>query len=178
MADCPKKFENSFRAKHESTFEPPDHKPHDPERRARKVREDAENAPERITETRERSQSINLAPIKEQARRYLRDEYTNHDGIMFCQVCWDELPFKLDDGSYYFEAVEFLPELKRLYYQNYLALCPNHAAMYEYTVDSKKFFCPPVPEFKIVLAGNNSTIHFTETHRKDLEDATEKEYEE
>ena len=171
----PARIREQFRVTHESTIEPPDHKPHDPERRAIKVREGARNAPERITEKRERSQSINLDPIKEQARTYLREQYTNHDGIMLCQVGWHELPFKLGDGSYYFEAIEFLPELKKLYYQNYLALCPNHAAMYQHTVDTKKFFCPLVPEFKIVLAGNKSTIHFTKTHRDDIEAVTEEE---
>lgn len=172
------KIREQFRAKHESTLEPPDHKSHDPERRALKVREEARNAPERITEKRERSQSINLDSIKEHARVYLRQEYTNNDEIMFCQVCWDELPFKLGDGSYYFEAVEFLPELRRHHYQNYLALCPNHAAMYQHTVDTRKFFCPNALEFKINLAGNKSTIHFTKTHRDDIETITDEEYEE
>jgi len=44
---------------------------------------------------------------------------------MICQVCKAQLPFKLDDGSWFFEKVEFLPELKKRHYQNYLALCPN-----------------------------------------------------
>ncbi len=57
---------------------------------------------------------------------------------MICQACKTLLPFKLDDGSYYFENVEFLAVknsldgLKKHYYQNYLALCPNHSAMFQY----------------------------------------------
>ena len=31
------------------------------------------------------------------------------------------MPFKLDDGSDYFEKVEFLRDLTKLHYQNYLA---------------------------------------------------------
>ena len=57
---------------------------------------------------------------------------------MICQVCQERLPFKLDDGSYYFEKVEFLPELQNRHYQNYLALCPNHAAMYQHANGSTR----------------------------------------
>ena len=61
---------------------------------------------------------------------------------MICQVCKNQkpLPFRLADGSYYFEAVEFLPKsaLKKLHYQNYLALCPNHAAMYQHANGSRR----------------------------------------
>ena len=63
---------------------------------------------------------------------YLLQQYTNDDGVMICQVCKKALPFKLADGRYFFEAVEFLPELMKHHYQNYLVLCPNHAAMYQY----------------------------------------------
>ena len=41
---------------------------------------------------------------------------------MICQVCKNRLPFQLDDGTDYFERVEFLPALKRHHKQNYLAL--------------------------------------------------------
>jgi hypothetical protein len=51
---------------------------------------------------------------------------------MICQVCKTPLPFKLDDGSDYFEKVEFLTDLQKRHYQNYLALCPNHAAMFQH----------------------------------------------
>jgi len=40
---------------------------------------------------------------------------------MICQVCKAPLPFKLDDGSYYFEKVEFIEELKKRHLENYLA---------------------------------------------------------
>ena len=60
---------------------------------------------------------------------------------MICQVCKTRLPFKLDDGSDYFETVEFLSQLTKHHYQNYLALCPNHAAMFQYangSADSRR----------------------------------------
>ena len=51
---------------------------------------------------------------------------------MMCQVCKRRLPFQLDDGSDYFERVEFLATLRRHHKRNYLALCPNHAAMFQH----------------------------------------------
>jgi hypothetical protein len=46
--------------------------------------------------------------VKEQAGQYLQEQYTNSDGDIICQVCKAPMPFKLDDGSDYFEKVEFL----------------------------------------------------------------------
>ena len=49
---------------------------------------------------------------------------------MVCQACHDEMPFKLDDGSYYFEAVECVKNEDRELQENHLALCPICAAKY------------------------------------------------
>lgn len=83
------------------------------------------------------------------------------------------LPFKLSDGNYYFEAVEFLPGLKKRHYQNYLTLCPNHAAMFKYangtTEEMKEFFLGmEANELDVVLAEGNATVYFTRTHIIDL----------
>ena len=69
--------------------------------------------------------------MKEKTKPYLIAQYINRNEEMFCQVCKALLPFKLADGSYYFEMVEFFPEseLRNRHYQNYLALCPNDAAI-------------------------------------------------
>jgi hypothetical protein len=109
----------------------PDHEPANSARRVERVGYQAADAPERRTEERTRSVSIGLDAVKEEAEQYLRQQYTT-DGEMICQVCKAPLPFKLDDGSDYFEKVEFLRDLKKHHYQNYLALCPNHAAMFQY----------------------------------------------
>ena len=120
-----------------------------------------------------RSVSVGREEVKAEAEPYLREQYTNADGEMICQVCQDRLPFKLDDGSYYVEKVEFLPELQNRHYQNYLALCPNHAAMYQLANGSsdlmeEMFMTMDGNELEVILAQQNATIYFTGTHAADL----------
>ena len=95
------------------------------------------------------------------------------DGEMFCQVCKATMPFKLDDGSFHFEAIPFLPILTKQHYQNYLALCPNQAAMFQYANGSTSlmrslFVDLEITELEVVLAQKEMTIRFTETHIADL----------
>ena len=157
----------------------PDQQPRNPTRRAEKVRQEAENAPGRDTSIRNRSVSVHRETVKEETRSYLREQYTLDD-VMFCQVCKTALPFRLDDGNYYFEAVEFLPNLERRHYQNYLALCPNHAAMYMHANGSKEamtelFLALDGNELEVDLANEDSTIYFTPKHIADLEAVIEAE---
>ena len=98
-------------AEHTEPVDLPNREPGNRERRTEAVREEARKAPGRTSEKRERSVSVTRDPIKrEKTAPYLRDLYTNVDGVTICQACKDRLPFRLTDGSYYFEAVEFLPE--------------------------------------------------------------------
>ena len=116
---------------HESATDLPNQEPSDPKRRTERVREQARDAPERITEERTRTVPVNRDSVKKEGTDpYLRALYTNADGVTICQACKHTLPFKLSDGKFYFEAVEFLPELKKLHHQNYIALCPNHRAKF------------------------------------------------
>ena len=97
---------------------------------------------------------------------------------MICQICKDVLPFKLDDGNHYFEKVEFLEDLKRRYYQNYLALCPNHSAMFKHANGSRKtlkdlFVAMEGQRLEVSLAQSDVTIYFTKTHIADLRQIVE-----
>lgn len=150
----------------------PEHEPKNPERRAAQVGKEAAAAPERISEQRPRAVSIGREDVKQEAEQYLREQYTN-DGEMICQACKLPLPFKLDDGSYYCEKVEFLAELNRRHYQNYLSLCPNHGAMFREANGSREslqasFSSLEGPELKVVLARTETTLYFTKTHIADL----------
>jgi hypothetical protein len=83
--------------------------------------------------------------------------------------CKNVLPFKLDDGNYYFEKIEFLEDLKKSYYQNYLALCPNHSAMFQHVSGSrdllKRLFIEMEDQhLKVSLAQADATLYFTKTH--------------
>jgi len=158
----------------------PGPQPGNPVRRAERVRREAENAPGRETSIRNRSVSETREAVKEEAKPYLREQYTNSDDVMFCQVCKAPLPFRLDSGNHYFEAVEFLPMLERRHYQNYLALCPNHAAMYVHANGSREtmmelFLDLHGNELEVVLANEGETIYFTGTHIADLEAVIEAE---
>jgi len=94
---------------------------------------------------------------------------------MICQACKAPVPFKLDDDSPYFEKVEFLPELTKRYYQNYIALCPNHAAMFQHANGSTglleaMFVALIGNEVEIVLAQKDTSVYFTKTHIADLKE--------
>ncbi len=161
------------RERNEGT-ELPDSEPTNPERRVQRVSADAAEAPERRTEERTRSVSIGRDEVKVQAGQYLSQQYTNADGEMICQICKSRVPFSLDDGTPYFEKVEFLPELTRRHYQNYLALCPNHAAMFQHANGSSDsiesaFLTLVGNELSVVLAQGDTTIYFTKTHIADLQ---------
>lgn len=154
-------------------FKLPEHKPSNPDRRTQHVSAMAADAPGRKTEVRNRSVAVGLDAVKEEAGQYLSQQYTNPDGEMICQACKKALPFKLDDGASYFERVEFLSELKMLHYQNYLALCPNHAAMFRHANGSRDQLKGMVieartNELEIILAQQPEQIYFTKTHLADL----------
>lgn len=154
-------------------LELPESEPHNPERRAQHLRGLAANAPHKAAELRTRSVSLGKDEVKQEAEEYLRAQYTNDEGVMICQICKAELPFRLDDGEYYFEKQEFLPELTRRHYQNYLALCPNHSAMFQHVNGSrdlmKRKVCEIVGnELEMVLAKKDTTVYFTRTHLADL----------
>lgn len=152
------------------TTDLPKHEPANRERRSELVWQEAQGAPKRTTEARQRSVSVGLDSIKrEKTDPYLRALYTNFNGVTICQVCQDSLPFKMADGNYFFEAVEFIKELERHHFQNYLVLCPNHAAMYKYanpSIDEMKnrFLTMVGPEMDLTLAGQSVTIYFTDTN--------------
>lgn len=137
------------------------------------VTEQAGKAPEKESEVRSRSVSIGRDEIKASADDYLRQHYRNQDGEMTCQICKGPLPFKLDDGSDFFETVEFLPGLKKRHFQNYLALCPNHSAMYRHAHGSKEIICEMVGsltgnELEVVLAQADTTVYLSTVHVIDL----------
>lgn len=155
----------------------PENEPSNPERRDARVREIAKDAQGRETEKRSRSVSIGQGAVKEEAKQYLHHQYTGDEGL-FCQVCEKPMPFALDDGSPYFEAVEFLPEntLKKRHHQNYLALCPNHAAMFRHANGSKDIMKAMLLDLddarlEVILAQADCTIYFTKTHLSDLKSA-------
>jgi len=117
--------------------------------------------------------SIGREDVKAEAEEYLRQHYRNEDGEMTCQICKGPLPFKLDDGSEFFETVEFLPGLKKRHHQNYLALCPNHSAMYRHANGCRDIIRDMVEnltgnELEVILAQRDMTIYLSAVHAIDI----------
>ena len=113
-----------------------------PELRKKRVLEQLENAPAKTYEERPQRKRVSKNEM-EAHRTLLREWYTNDSGEMICQICKEEMPFKKTDGEYYFEAIEVLtirfkddelPEnhFPKEYEAQYLALCPECAARYDY----------------------------------------------
>lgn len=151
----------------------PDREPANVARRAENVGTQAKDAPEKASEIRSRSVSVGREGVKNEAAEYLRRHYRNAHAEMTCQICKGPLPFKLDDGSEYFEIVEFLPGLRKRHHQNYLALCPNHSAMYCYANASQEdmrqhFEGLTDNELEVVLGQKDLTIYFSKIHVIDL----------
>ncbi|MGD9638743.1 MAG: sacsin N-terminal ATP-binding-like domain-containing protein [Alphaproteobacteria bacterium] len=176
FAELPEEEQERILAEKEEddNFELPEDEPLNPERRRERVRAQASSAPERTFEKRTRSVSTNREDVKKEAKNYLISQYTNPDGKMICQICQKELPFKLKDGNYYFETTEFLrSDLEKRHYQNYLALCPNHSAMFCHANDSDDLILEMFKEIEgneleVVLADKDMKIYFTKKHIADI----------
>src|SRR5207249_3366695 len=84
---------------------PPKKEPTNEDFRRERVAEEARNSAfvERLVKEGQIRPNWNV--IKE-ARTKMIEWNTNDEGQMVCESCHEEMPFKLDDDSYYFEAVE------------------------------------------------------------------------
>jgi hypothetical protein len=145
----------------------------DPERWWTKSAEAAEGANEKRRGVRERTVRIGPPGHRDSARMYLADLYTNDDGVMVCQCCRSEMPFKLADGSYYFEAVQFDYGCDRELTQNHMALCPVCAAKYQHArttpeAEMRAALVNESAEIPVTLAGKIERIKFVNVHKNDL----------
>lgn len=151
-----------------------DRSPANPALRSQRVQEAALEAQEKESEKRMRSISVSNAVIRPTSRQYLKDHYTQSDGTMWCQACQKELPFKLDSGDYYFEAVDLIPQLDHEHDKNAVALCPNHTAMFKHANASREQIAELVQTatgntIMLTLAGRPVALRFTTTHLRDLQ---------
>ena len=90
---------------------------------------------------------------------------------MICQACQAPLPFKLDDGEAFFESQPLIKELKKHHRMNYLALCPNHAAMFQHANGSSRDLENIVLEcvenkITIILAQQETEIYLKHSRNK------------
>ena len=161
--------------RHQKSLHLPEQESRTRDLRDKRVAEATKNASERSYSVRERSVAIGHADCDQSAKDYLRDCYSLDDGIMICQICRTELPFKLDNEDYYFEAVDFLGDEKAVAW-NHLALCPNHAAMFKHANGSKEdlrqlLVMSTTATLSIILGRKETPIHFHSKHIGDLQAA-------
>jgi uncharacterized protein (DUF305 family) len=158
-----------------------------PSRRFEKLKEDAINSPKKIKEMRQRSVSDGeYEKVKQKAKEYLKDRYTIND-VLYCQICKKEMPFKLSDDSYYFEAVSLINDAEKSFIYNFIALCPVDAAKFKFANTSRKNMKTLIKEIienrtpeeinnnkngknyiELVLADNSEVIEFTPKHLGDI----------
>ena len=161
------------------------------ERRKKQVLEQLKNAREKEFEERPQRRRVSKDEMEGAHRTSLQEWYTNDSGEMICQRCKKEMPFKKTDGEYYFEAIEALtirfkddelPEnhFPKEYEAQYLALCPECAARYDYFTRRaqgsvkvmeglrNKLMNSENLEIPICLGELETSIRFVETHLHDL----------
>ena len=155
---------------------PPEAEPVNLTRRKKKVAEEVKDAAKKNYETRNRSVRTSAWNIRADIKINLRELNTNEDGEMICQICGDEMPFKVN-GQYYFVATECICNLSKEIPQNHLALCPNCAAKYQHAKNDSDeqvkaaILATTGSEVLVRLAEMPHTILFTKTHLYDLKTA-------
>lgn len=161
--------------KEEARF--PTHQVANPERRKERFAEQHANAPKKEYETRERSVRTTRGEIDPSV--YLRNQYTNKDDQMICQICKEEMPFRKRDGEYYFEAVEALSKeyFDKEHEAQFLALCPLCAAMYKEFVKCDETALEELYhalknsdelEVPLALGEWETSVRFVEAHYSDI----------
>ena len=149
-------------------------------RRGERIQEVYINSTDKKYETRARKIRLTNNNIKIEANEQLRNEYTNDDGIMICQICKNEMPFKKRNGEYYFETVEIFKKeiFNKEHPSQYIALCPVCAAKYKEFVKNDEnaiqllkmdILTTDSHEVQIYLGDEETTLRFVEKHLFDLQ---------
>ena len=155
----------------------PDRKSQNPERRKDKVSQGHAGSPEKGYEKYLRSVRVTEATAF--TRTWLKNQYTNEEDQMICQICQKEMPFRKRDGEYYFEAVEALSRdyFSKEHEGQFLALCPECAARYKEFIKHEETAMQKVyndiksselPEVPLKLGELESSIRFVQTHWSDM----------
>jgi hypothetical protein len=91
---------------------------------------------------------------------------------MICQGCHQAMPFRLADGSPYFEAPELLVEAPAELAENHLALCPTCCAKWHHARDIsdsevlKALLVANALEITVRSAGKDTVIRFVQREQR------------
>jgi len=147
-----------------------------PDRRKERLENTIPDAPDKKYEDKKRS--VRTSSPDGDPKVWLKNQYTNDDEQLICQICQLEMPFKKPDGEYYFEDVEIFD--KTIFDSEneevYLALCPICSAKYKIYIKKnndalnklkESIISSESPEIDIDL-DTKASIRFVETHFQDL----------
>ncbi len=152
----------------------------DPDRRREKAAEAANKAEEKTYKTGSINRRISVANIE--PKTYLRSKHTNEEGQLICQLCDQPMPFQFPQGEDFFVACQYIELLEKEHEANYLALCPNCAAEFQYacrTDEDKRAelirdLDPTINEANLVVHIDmpvHRRLRFTQRHLIDLQAA-------
>jgi hypothetical protein len=159
----------------------PEHPVPNRDRRAAGVRDRTRKADPKTYDQRKRS--VRTSSPQVSPKVWLREMYTNRQGVTVCQICCNGMPFRIPTtGEYHFEAVQVADNFAKEDHCLYLALCPLCAAKFSILVkknheclsdfiwaieqaESSELVIP----FKI--DGTAATMRFVESHLLDLKTA-------
>lgn len=110
---------------------------YDPDRRAIKATEAADQAVEKTYKAVSMNRRISAANID--TKTYLRSHHTNAEGQLICQLCNQSMPFQLPEGEEFFVACQYIELLEKELEANHLALCPNCAAEFQYACQTDEY---------------------------------------
>ena len=157
----------------------PDDPVPNPTRRRERLIDELQSAPPVESVQRERSVQSNLSEETARARAYLRSFYSDSEGKMVCQCCHARMPFQVNELDY-FEAIRCVRGFDKHYFENRLALCPNCAAKYKHTRQTKdmelrgRVISHPAPDtapsikIPVTLGETEWQLHFVGKHWFDL----------
>ena len=160
--------------KHQPTF--PERPSADPERRLKRARAHAIEAPNKQFE--ERTRSVRVSGTNTDKVTYLLESYTNNEDQLICQMCEREMPFRRRDGNYYFESVQLFDNLIRESSEAHVALCPLCAAKFKEFIKRDDHQNQRLKDqvingqggrFLLKLGDETGSIRFVEKHILDIQ---------
>lgn len=151
------------------------------DRRAGAVRDRTRKADPKTYDHRKRS--VRTSSPQFSPKVWLREMYTNQQGVTVCQICCKGMPFQIPTtGEYYFEAVQVADSFAKEDHCLYLALCPLCAARFTILVkkdeDCLSDFIWAIEQAErndlvipLKIDGSAATVRFVESHLLDLKTA-------
>ncbi len=148
-----------------------------PQRRKEGIAKQHAKAPEK--EYKPRRTSVRITEATAYTRAWLKENYTDNENQLRCQICKYRMPFRKRNGEHYFEAVEAFSKeyLSKEHEAQFLALCPLCAAKYKEFVKRDENAMKALydalkssdkPEVPLALGEWETSLRFVETHWQDI----------